>query len=175
MTIRIFLAVIGGLVMALTPLPIHAQQQPKIDTSGMAGISHDEMNKRGDKVMGFDQSKTTHHFRLRADGGIIEITANTDGDTTSRDQIRLHLGHIVKMFAAGNFSAPILIHDQTPPGVPVMQKLKKVIKYRFEATKRGASIHISTRNSRARAAIYEFLRFQITEHKTGDSLEVTPY
>ena len=172
MTRRILRALIGGIIMAPTALVIHAQQQPKTDPSGMTGMGHEEMNKRGDKVMGFDHSKTTHHFRLRADGGIIEITANSDEDTMSRDQIRSHLGHIVKMFAAGDFNAPMLIHEQTPPGVPVMQELKSEIKYRLEETKRGASIHISTTNSRARAAIYEFLRFQITEHDTGDSLEV---
>jgi hypothetical protein len=172
MTTRIYLALIGGIIMAFTALLIHAQQQPKTDASGTPGMSHEEMNKRGDKVMGFDHGRTTHHFRLRADGGIIEITANSDEDTKSRDQIRSHLGHIVKMFAAGNFNAPMLIHDQTPPGVPPMQELKSEINYRLEETKRGASIHISTTNSRARAAIYEFLRFQITEHHTGDSLEV---
>jgi len=74
--------------------------------------------------MGFDHTKTTHHFLLRSDGGSIEVAANSPQDTESRDQIRMHLGHIAKMFAAGNFKAPMLIHDQVPPGVPVMEKLK---------------------------------------------------
>jgi len=39
----------------------------------------------------------------------------------------------------------------------------------FEETERGATIHISTANSKALEAIYKFLRFQINEHKTGDS------
>ena len=77
------------------------------------------------------------------------------------------------MFAEGNFNAPMLIHEQIPPGVPMMQKLKSEIEYRFEETERGASIHISTANSKALQAIYKFLRFQIKEHKTGDSLEVS--
>ena len=76
------------------------------------------------------------------------------------------------MFAAGNFNAPMLIHEQTPPGVPVMQKLKSEIDYRLEETERGASIHISTTNGKALQAIHKFLRFQIKEHKTGDSLKV---
>ena len=155
---------IGVVFMALTVFMVSAQQQSK---------SHDEMNKRGDHVMGFDHTKTTHHFRLSADGGTIEITANSLDDTESRDQIRAHLGHISKMFADGNFKAPMLIHEQTPPGVPVMQKLKNEISYRVEETERGATIHISTTNSKALDAIYKFLRFQIKEHKTGDSLEIT--
>ena len=136
-------------------------------------MSHEEMNKRGDHVMGFDHTKTTHHFRLLSDGGAIEITANSPKDTDSRDQIRGHLGHISKMFAEGNFNAPMLIHAQTPPGVPVMQKLKNEISYRFEETERGATILISTSNRKALEAIHKFLKFQIREHKTGDSLKVT--
>jgi hypothetical protein len=170
---RFYVSFIGCVIMALTIFIVHAQQQQKKDNmQGMAGMGSDAMNKRGDHVMGFDHNKTTHHFRLLPQGGIIEITANAVDDSESRDQIRSHLGHISKMFADGNFNAPMLIHEQTPPGVPVMQKLKSEIEYRFEETERGASIHISTTNSKALQAIYKFLRFQIKEHKTGDSLEI---
>ena len=170
---RFYVSFIGCVTIALTIFIVHAQQQPKKDKmQGMAGSDTDAMNKRGDHVMGFDHNKTTHHFRLLSEGGTIEITANDAADTESRDQIRSHLGHISKMFAAGNFNAPMLIHEQTPPGVPVMQKLKSEIEYRFDETERGASIPISTENSQALKAIHKFLRFQIKEHKTGDSLEV---
>jgi hypothetical protein len=158
---KIYLALIG--VMLLT-CSIGKAQQPS--------MSHDEMNKRGDHVMGFDHTKTTHHFRLLPQGGTIEITANSAADTTSRDQIRSHLGHISQKFADGDFNAPMLIHEQVPLGVPEMKKLKSEIEYRFEETERGATIHISTTNSTALEAIHKFLRFQIKEHKTGDSLEV---
>jgi hypothetical protein len=109
---------------------------------------------------------------LLADGGSIEVEANSPQDTQSRDQIRMHLGHIAKMFAAGNFNAPMLIHDQTPPGVPTMQKLKSEIQYKFEETEQGARIRITSDSPEARQAIHDFLRFQIKEHKTGDALEV---
>ncbi len=84
----------------------------------------------------------------------------------------MHLGHIAKMFADGNFKAPMLIHDQVPPGVPTMQKLKSDIQYKFEETEQGARIRIATSSPEALQAIYDFLRFQIKEHKTGDSLDV---
>ena len=76
---------------------------------------HDDVNHRGDREMGFSHEKTTYHFRLAKDGGAIEVTANDPNDTQSRDQIRQHLTHIAMMFSAGNFSAPMLIHDETPP------------------------------------------------------------
>jgi len=167
---KIYVPFIGAVLMALAVFMAQAQQQPKKDTAnGMGGMNHEQMNKRGDRVMGFDHSKTTHHFRLLPQGGTIEITANSPQDAESRDQIRSHLGHITKMFGDGNFNAPMLIHEQIPPGVPVMQKLKTEIEYRFEQTERGATIHISTANRKALSAIHKFLRFQIKEHKTGDS------
>jgi hypothetical protein len=66
----------------------------------------------------------------------------------------------------------MLIHDQTPPGVPILQRLKAEITYKFENTDQGARVRIMTKNAEALNAIHEFLRFQIKEHKTGDPLEV---
>jgi hypothetical protein len=132
------------------------------------------VNERGDHVMGFDHQKTTHHFLLYADGGAIEVTANDGNDKESRDQIRKHLGHIAGMFAEGNFKAPMLIHEQVPPGVPVMQRLKAEIKYDYEETERGARVRIRTADAEALSAVHEFLRFQIKDHETGDPTEVKP-
>lgn len=131
------------------------------------------VNKRGDQAMGFSHEKTTHHFRLKSDGGAIEVTANDPNDTASRDQIRTHLKHIAKKFAEGDFNAPMFIHSQTPPGVPVMQRLKVDIKYEFDGLETGGRVRISTGNLEAIKAIHEFLRFQIEDHKTGDSTEVS--
>jgi hypothetical protein len=135
-------------------------------------MHHDGVNLRGDQVMGFSHEKTTHHFRIYKDGGAIEVTANDLEDTASRDQIRMHLSHIAGMFAAGDFKAPMLIHDRTPPGVPVLQRLKSEVAYNFEKTERGGTIRIVTKNAEALAAVHEFLRFQIADHKTGDTLEL---
>ena len=129
---------------------------------------HDGVNERGDKVMGFSHDKTTHHFLLYDDGGAIAVTANDPADTASRDQIQMHLKHISQMFSAGNFKAPMLIHDQVPPGVPTLQKLKADVRYDYEKTTNGASVQIRTTNPEALKAVHEFLRFQISDHKTGD-------
>ena len=134
---------------------------------------HEGVVQRGDRVMGFSHEKTTHHFRLYSDGGAIEAEANDAKDTASRDQIRSHFGHVVTMFAGGNFSAPMLIHDQNPPGTETMKRLSKVIEYRLESTEKGARIRIATKDAEALRAVHEFLRFQISDHQTGDSFEVT--
>lgn len=156
--------ILVSLILAVATLVIVHAQEPK--------TADEQMNKRGDHVMGFDHMKTTHHFLLQESGGSIEITANKAGDVESSEQIRMHLKHIVMMFAEGNFNAPMLIHDQTPPGVPVMQELKDEINYKFEEIDRGAAVRISTKNPTALKATHDFLRFQIKEHKTGDSLTV---
>jgi hypothetical protein len=145
-------------------------------TAGAAGYAQDshhaQVNRNGDAVMGFSQEKTTHHFLLYPDGGAIEVTANDPADANSREQIRKHLGHIAQMFAAGNFRAPMLVHSRTPPGVPVLEKLKKEVAYRYEKTEQGGRIRIATENADGLKALHEFLRFQIADHRTGDSGEV---
>jgi hypothetical protein len=133
---------------------------------------HGEMEKRGDQGMGFAQGKTTHHFLLRKDGGAIQVTANSAGDKSSKDEIQMHLRHIAQAFKSGEFNIPMFVHDQTPPGVAVMTKLKSQIKYSYETAENGGRVVISSANAEAITAIHEFLKFQITEHQTGDALEV---
>lgn len=129
--------------------------------------------ERGDHVMGFSHEKTAHHFLLYPNGGEINVSANDPGDKASVDQIRMHLGHIAGMFAAGNFKAPMLIHDTNPPGVPAMIRLKEAIKYDYFETEHGARIRLRTENAQAIDAIHAFLLFQIIDHQTGDKPSIT--
>lgn len=129
------------------------------------------MDQRGDEVMGFDHTKTTHHFRLLATGGTIEVSANDPNDAQSRDAIQQHFAHISVMFSDGDFTAPMLIHSQNPPGTEIMKKLKTQIQYKFEKTNTGGVIQITSENPEAQTAIHDFLKFQIQEHKTGDPIQ----
>ena len=136
------------------------------------GHHHQEMTERGNRVMGFDQSKVSHHFLLSPTGGIIEVGADNPSDLTSKNQIREHLAHIAHMFSEGNFEGPMEVHNQLPPGAPVMKELKEAIEYGYEETERGGRVIISAQESRAIDAIHDFLRFQITDHQTGDPLDL---
>jgi len=141
--------------------------------AGEPDSGHTHMvSMRGDHAMGFSHMNTTHHFRLLPDGGLIEVTVNDPADSVSRSAIRSHLTQIAAMFAAGDFNSPMLIHDRVPPGVTDLQRLKGQVRYAFQPVENGGRVRISTRNARALVAIHEFLRFQITDHKTGDPLEV---
>lgn len=155
-------------ILALGAFHSQAQEKPSAEEPHHQGVV-----KRGDDVMGFSHEKTMHHFRLYPDGGGIEAEANDAKDTASRDQIRSHFEHIATMFGEGNFSAPMLIHAQNPPGTEAMRRLRSAIEYKVESTEKGARIRITTKDAEALRAVHEFLRFQIADHQTGDSTEVT--
>jgi hypothetical protein len=173
--IAAILLVIGA--AATIHLRAQKKQEPEKQTADcpmMKKHAHDMagMNARGDQGMGFSQDKTKHHFYLTKTGGIIQVEANNEKDMTSRDQIRGHLGHIARMFAEGNFDIPMFVHEGTPAGVADMQRLKAVISYHYEDTKQGGRVVMTSPDRNGVSAIQSFLRFQITEHMTGDALEV---
>ena len=167
---RIHLAVLLG---AAIPAGLAAQQGSSSCSAHHAGSHQEGVDERGDSVMGFDHSKTTHHFVLTKSGGIIDVSANDKDDAASRDAIRTHLAHIAKMFADGNFDAPMLIHDRVPPGVPEMKRDPKSIRWTYEDTPAGGRVVAVTRNPAEIEALHAFLRFQIEDHRTGDSTEVS--
>ncbi len=151
-----------------TALSIHQNDRQ----AGHDSQRHADVNKRGDQAMGFSHEKTTHHFRLKADGGVIEVSANDPKDGASRDQIRHHLTRTAELFGKGDFSLPMFTHGEAPPGAAEMTRLKEDIKYTFEAIDRGGRVVIASPNPEAIAAIHQFLRFQIKDHRTGDSVDV---
>jgi hypothetical protein len=129
-----------------------------------------EVDSRGDQAMGFSHETTKHTFKLQKDGGSIEITANSADDAKSISAIRNHLQTISKVFAIGDFAKPEFIHGQMPDGADVMRERKDSIHYRYEERPAGARVVITTEDAKALSAVHSFLRFQITEHRTGDSL-----
>jgi hypothetical protein len=134
---------------------------------------HAQMLARGAHAMGFDQARTTHHFYLYEDGGAIQVTVNDVKDAENLAAIRSHLPHLVTMFGSGDFSMPGFIHDRPVPGSAVMAQNKDHIAYVYEEMPGGGRVRVITRFAPALQGVHEFMRFQITDHKTGDSLEVT--
>ena len=126
-------------------------------------------DQHGAMVMGFDQDKTAHHFLLYEDGGTIAVGVKDPADTQNRDAIRSHLPHIAMMFGDGNFDAPMLVHNSTSvPGTKTMAANKDRIRYTYVETPTGGRVDIVTADKDALAAVHAFLKYQITEHKTGD-------
>ena len=155
--------------------PLHAEHtvqksSKKATTSAAqnAEARFNEMNARGAAAMGFDQFKTTHHFRTLADGGAIEVTVNAPQDTANLNAIRAHLRKVARDFAAGNFSAALETHGELPPGTQTMQAAKAQIAYRYEELPQGARVRIATKDAQALDAIHQFLGYQVRAHRTGD-------
>lgn len=148
------------LMMAGDPAtcPMHAQ--------------HTAVDQRGDRVMGFSHETTRHTFRLLKDGGAVEVRATKADDAESIAAIRGHMKEIAADFKAGNFSKPEQIHAGMPHGVDVMKELGESVTYRYEELEHGARVRIVTKNRRGVDAVHRFLRFQISDHRTGDSTKV---
>jgi len=121
--------------------------------------------------MGFDQHAAAHHFKLAADGGSIEVTARKP-DAPLVAQIRDHLKMIAGEFARGEFEKPLAVHGEMPPGVDVLRQRLSAVTYKYEDVREGGAIRIRTGDPAALAALHDFLRYQIREHKTGDSTTV---
>lgn len=143
------------------------------DCPFMSDGGHDahlaEVNARGEAAMGFSQTETAHHFLLTRDGGVIQVEVKDAADAANLESVRRHLAHVARMFAAGDFDTPALVHARTVPGAPTMSRLKAEIVYAYEETERGGRVRITAKSAEALAAVHDFLRFQIEDHRTGDS------
>jgi hypothetical protein len=122
--------------------------------------------------MGFEQDKTTHHFRLYETGGAIELVANDPADKATLGQVRTHLKEIASEFARGEFDKPFATHGEVPPGVRTMQEHKNAVTFSYEDTPAGGRVRITTSDAKPTTAVHEFLRYQIREHATGDPLTI---
>lgn len=158
-----------GVVAGLT---VMGAPPPEAPLAGHADGAHAAMNARGAEAMGFDQDRATHHFRLTPEGGRIQVEANEARDRTTVERVAAHLRTIREAFASGDFRAPRHTHGEDPPGVTALKRLRGKIDYAYEAMPRGGRLVLATRDPDARAAIHEFLRYQIREHHTGDPLDV---
>lgn len=158
--------------------PLHAQHLAQKESNNKkaehAHASADdqrfsEMNARGTRAMGFDQAKTTHHFRTLADGGAIEVTVNDPADAANLTAIRTHLRQVAKDFSRGDFRSPLATHGELPTGTEAMQAAKGKIVYRYEELAGGGRVRITTKDTAALNAVHQFLGYQVTEHRTGDA------
>ena len=120
-------------------------------------------------TFGMSHATSTHSFRLFADGGAIELRANDGSDRAAVDAIRAHLQQVAAQFRKADFSTPAFVHGYRPDGVARMERARAAIDYRYESLDRGGRIRITTKSAEARSAIHDFLRFQVTEHRTANT------
>jgi len=156
------------LAAALQNCPMHAQHVA--DGTAKHG---EEVDHRHD-TFGMEHTASTHAFPILADGGAIELRANRAEDKETVAMIRTHLQKIVDQFRGGDFSTPAFVHGYPPGGVDEMTRLRDKIVYRYESLPTGGRIRITTKNAEALAAVHEFLRFQVTEHRVTPARPPAP-
>lgn len=156
------------LTLLLLALPLAALDPQHQMPPGMTHEQH--LKEMGKAAMGFDQDAAAHHFLITDEGGAVQVTSKDAADAATIAAIRSHLKDIERQFAAGDFEKPLQTHGEEPPGVPAMRRLKGDISYRYAELPAGGQVRIATTNADALAAIHDFLRYQITEHKTGDPI-----
>ena len=139
--------------------PMHAQH--------MKAAHAAEVDARHD-TFGMAHDSSHHNFRSLKDGGAIELRANDPNDAAMIDVIRKHLRDIHASFAKNDFSAPMFVHGETPDGVADMKKLSDRIEYHYEDVDAGGRVSMTSTDRRAVAAIHRFVKFQISEHRSGD-------
>lgn len=110
--------------------------------------------------MGFDQNKTSDHFRLSDTGGAIEVVAKDPTADFSRTQIRAHLKTITEQFAAGDFGKPLATHGGLPPGVRTMQERRTALTFTYEDLATGGRVLIAASDATMTDAVHEFLRYR---------------
>lgn len=162
----------GVSAMEYTEAPVNSPDAPEARGREQDRHTH-AVDAVGSRSMGFDQQAVTHHFILTGDGGRIELTANRPSDEGSKQRVRAHLAHIAARFSEGDFSIPRMIHGEDPPGVDTMTRLKLQIHYEVVSLQEGGSLRIFSASQEAISGLHAFLRYQIHEHHTGDSLRIT--
>lgn len=156
--------------------PLHEQHQKEKEAKA-SNSTHDqtkmaEMNERGEREMGFSQTATIHHFLMSNDGGAIQVEVSDKNDKENLEKIRRHLAEIAVSFSKGDFATPLAVHAELPPGTKTMELLKTKISYKYSDTEKGGQVIIYSQNEVALAAIYDFMRYQIVEHQTGDDVKI---
>ena len=155
--------------------PMHAQHMAAAKEKAVRADGSAEHGRHVDSrhdTFGMSHAKSTHSFRLFADGGAIELRATGAADEATIAAIRGHLHEITDEFEKGDFSTPQFVHGYTPDGVAQLAKLRSAIAYRYQRVDGGGRIRITTKSAEALAAIHAFLRFQVIEHRTANSGDV---
>lgn len=129
-----------------------------------------ELNSRFSKTLGIDIDKVAQHYYLVRAGGVIELTAKDPNDTSTVKAIQKYLDMQKDLFEKGKNESENEVHGKVPDGAPVLKKMRNEITFYSGKTDEGGVLRMFTTNEQAKQAVYEFIKFEIGEHNTGDAL-----
>ena len=158
-----------GLALLCIAVPAVAHEHENCPHA--AAERHGAVERQHDHATGIPQGVAVHRFLLSPEGGSIRLEVKDASAPAERERVRAHLRTVARAFQTGDFTLPMAIHGQVPPGVPVMKERRTAIRYSYAPTERGGLVTIATKDARALDAVHQFLRFQIADHGTGDPTE----
>ncbi len=123
----------------------------------------------------YDRDRVVHHFYLYPDGGMMTLTVTDPSDAETRKAVRAYVQRVSQLMVVGNLTR---LREQFGDGVPGLNRIaeargrKATITVHSSTPDEGSQIIFSTSDAAALEGLHDFLRFQITDLKTGDPLEV---
>jgi len=115
-----------------------------------------------------DESKIERHYWLLKNGGAIEFICKAPCDSSTQASIQGYLDSLGKAFEKGSFDAEFVSGSNAPETLATLRKLREEVTFQSASSEVGYSLRMLTVNPQAREAIYDFIRYEITNRKTGD-------
>ena len=130
--------------------------------------SDQEISARLSRALGVPVDRITLHFYLVKAGGVTEITAKDPQDAAAVAAIQKYLQNQKELWEKGK-DPVVEVHSKPPESVATLRKMRNEITFYVAKTDTGGVLRMFSINDQARTAIQDFMRFEIAEHKTGDS------
>lgn len=122
------------------------------------------MAARGQQVMPFDLTRTTHTFTKTGNGGIERVVVNDPADTRDLTLIRAHLQKEAERFRSGDYADPAKIHGTNMPGVNELAAGAARVNVDYAVTTHGAQITYSSTEPGLISALHAWFDRQTSDH-----------
>lgn len=129
----------------------------------------EDTSARFSRALGVPLDKVTLHFYLVKNGGVVELSAKDTADAATIAALQKYLQSQKDLWEKGKETAVTDVHMRAPESAATMRKLRNEITFYMAKTDNGGVLRMFSINEQARAAIQDYLRFEIGEHKTGDA------
>ncbi len=122
------------------------------------------IHEKGQNVMPFDLSQTTHIFKKTDNGGVQQVVVKDDKDTQQISLIRMHLQMEAGLFQKGDFQDPAKLHGISMPGLQALSNGASQMKIVYTDLSNGGQITYTTNNKDLVNNIHTWFDAQVSDH-----------
>lgn len=168
----LFLAALGGAAMAHAQTMDHSNMDHAAHMKMMEeGQRQAEVSQRGQDVMPFSLSATTHIFTKTAQGGTQQVVVKDTANAMQEKLVRQHLQDIRRQFLRGDYAGPSHIHGEDMPGLAELKTAKQgQITIAYRQIKGGAQLTYKTTLPNLVLALHQWFDAQLADHG-NDAME----